>query len=199
MSSARPAVKAAIHASSVPTGSAIDSKKPTGDAPLAARSDRFIRSTLRAMLPGGSLGRKCTPAMTPSAVKTTSQSAGGVSTAASSPRSNAPGAVASGRKYRPIRRSSPEISCAEPSSSEGISCPSLSAGELAGAELVRELIEHGIDHPGLFLVDKSAGHVDIFRGYHACRHVAPVGKFIGAGPQHRAKHGFDPFERPAIR
>src|SRR5215472_14601004 len=147
MSSARPAVKAAIHASSVPTGSAIDSKKPTGDAPLAARSDRFIRSTLRAMLPGGSLGRKCTPAMTPSAVKTTSQS----------------------------------------------------AGELAGAELVRELIEHGIDHPGLFLVDKSAGHVDIFRGYHACRHVAPVGKFIGAGPQHRAKHGFDPFERPAIR
>src|SRR5262249_60564888 len=114
MSSARPAVKAAIHASSVPTGSAIDSKKPTGDAPLAARSDRFIRSTLRAMLPGGSLGRKCTPAMTPSAVKTTSQSAGGGNTAASSPRTKAPGGVASGGKNQPDKGPPPENSVAEP-------------------------------------------------------------------------------------
>src|SRR6516164_6452623 len=68
MSWPRPSAKAAIHDSGVLAGNAIDSKNPAGVAPFAARSERFIRSALRAMLCGGSPGRKCTPAITPSVV-----------------------------------------------------------------------------------------------------------------------------------
>jgi hypothetical protein len=75
-----------------------DIRKPIGFAPLAARSDKFIRSALRPIFSGGSSGKKCTPAMTPSVVSTRSQSSGGVTMAASSSRPKAPGAVASGRK-----------------------------------------------------------------------------------------------------
>src|ERR1041385_9443809 len=50
MSWASPSAKAAIHDSCVLAGNAIDNRNPAGVAPLAARSERFIRSALRAML-----------------------------------------------------------------------------------------------------------------------------------------------------
>ena len=52
--------------------SASVSTKPAGVAPLAARSDRFTRSALRAMVSGGSSGRKCTPSTMASVVTTMS-------------------------------------------------------------------------------------------------------------------------------
>ena len=52
--------------------SASVSTKPAGTAPLAARSDRFTRSALRAMRVGRIVGRKCTPSTMASVVTTMS-------------------------------------------------------------------------------------------------------------------------------
>src|SRR4029077_694662 len=73
----------------------------------------------------------------------------------------------------------------------------LSAVEFGGAHLVRQLIEHGIDHAGFLVVDEGTGDVDIFRHYHAGRHVGAAGELVGAGAQHRAQHRLDALERPA--
>ena len=86
--------------------SAIDSRKPSGRAPLAARSERLTRSAFLATAAGGSSGKKCTPEITPSVLSTRSWPGGTAMAAASSTRPNAPGCVASGRKCRAIRRSS---------------------------------------------------------------------------------------------
>ncbi len=71
--------------------------------------------------------------------------------------------------------------------------------KFVGAQLVRQLIEHGVDHAGLVGVDEGGGDVDIFGHDDPRRHVAPAGKFIGAGAQHRAQHRLDALERPAAR
>src|SRR5216683_2640466 len=89
--------------------SAIDKRKPSGRAPLPARSERLMRNALRATASGGSSAKKCTPAITASVLRTRSWPAGMARTAASSTRASAPGWVASGRKCRAIRRSSPEV------------------------------------------------------------------------------------------
>ena len=62
---------------------------------------------------------------------------------------------------------------------------SLSAGEFGGAQLMRELIEHGVDHAGLLLVDEGGGDVNIFRHDDARRHIGPACKLVSAGAEHR--------------
>src|SRR6516225_168975 len=98
-----------------------------------------------------------------------------------------------------MRRSSPERSLQNSCGSEGISCLRLLAAEFGRTELVRQLIEHRVDHPGLFLVDKSAGHVDIFGRDHPRGYILSARELVSAGPQHGAKHHFDALERPAAR
>jgi hypothetical protein len=73
-----PAANAFNHAPSAAADKASASKKPSGLAPLAARSDKFIHSALRPIVSGGSSAKKCTPAIAPSVVSTTSQPGGGV-------------------------------------------------------------------------------------------------------------------------
>ena len=97
-SAPRPRANGASHASPVPSGSASVSRNPSGFAPLAARSERVVRSAFLATVSGGSSGKKCTPATMPSALSTRSQPAGGVIAAASSARPNAPACFASGAK-----------------------------------------------------------------------------------------------------
>ena len=94
----RPLAKSASQASPISFGSASDSRKPSGFAPLAARSDRFTRSALLATVCAASSGKKCTPPMMASVLSTRSQPAGGLMKAASSDRPSAPGWVAIGAK-----------------------------------------------------------------------------------------------------
>src|SRR5262249_33300072 len=149
--------------------SAIDKRKPSGRAPLPARSERLIRSAFLATLSGGSSGKKCTPAITPSAVSTNSRPGGTVTTAASSTSPSAPGCVASGRKCRAISRSSaePREVFLRTTIGEGYALgapPSAGRGcKLAGAKPARQRVEHGVDHAGLLAVDERVGDADIFR------------------------------------
>ena len=62
----------------------------------------------------------------------------------------------------------------------------LSPIKFGPAQLVGELVEHGIDHAGLIVVDEGVGDIDIFRHHDPSRHIGPAGKLVGAGAQHRA-------------
>ncbi len=97
-SSRRPCAKPASQSSPISFGSASDSRKPSGLAPLAARSDRLTRSALRATSRAASSAKKCTPPMMASVLSTRSQPGGGLMKAASSDRPSAPGWVAIGSK-----------------------------------------------------------------------------------------------------
>src|SRR3984893_3106058 len=176
--------KGAGRASSAARSASV-STKPAGVAPLAARSDRFTRSALRAIVSGGSSLRKCTPSTMASVVTTTS-SPRAFRIAASSTRLNAPGSVASGLKYRAISVSSPDGRA-------------LATGKLVGAKLPRDLVEHGVDHAGLVAIDKGVRDIDIFRDHDAAGHILAMLEFIGARAQHRAQVRVDPFQRPALR
>ena len=57
--------------------------------------------------------------------------------------------------------------------------------EFARTQLPRQLIEHGVDHAGLVLLEERAGDIDIFRYNDTRRHVGAMAKLVGAGPQHR--------------
>src|SRR5690349_10110349 len=184
MSSPSAAAKGFSHLSSVLRRASV-STKPAGTAPLAARSLRFTRSALRATVSGGSSGRKCTPS-TMASVVTTMSLPSGCNAAASSSRRKAPGWVASGRKYRAISESSPDAGF------------SLATRELVGAELARDLVEHGVDHAGLVLFDEGMRDVDIFGHDHTARHVLAVLQFVGARAQHRAQNRVDPLKRPSL-
>src|SRR5258708_12713258 len=70
--------------------------------------------------------------------------------------------------------------------------------ELAGTKVPRDLIEHGIDHPGLVLVDEGVGDIDVFGDDNTRRNVVAMPELIGACTQHRAQDCFDPFERPSF-
>src|SRR6476660_9396000 len=162
------------------------STKPAGVAPLAARSERFTRSALRASVSGGSSGRKCTPS-TMASVVTTMSSPDGFNAAASSSRLKAPGLVAIGRKYRAISESSPAVDGA------------LATRELVGAKLSRDLVEHGVHHAGLILFDKGVRDVDIFGHDHTARHILAMLQLIRTRAQHRAQDRVDPLQRPPLR
>ncbi len=108
MSARRPAANFFSQRSSMSLVIARDSRKPSGLAPLAARSERLTRKAFLATASAGSSGKKCTPAITASVVSTSSCAGGTATTAASSARPSAPGWVASGPKCRAIRRSSAE-------------------------------------------------------------------------------------------
>src|SRR6266849_5391422 len=68
-SSPSPRANGLSHASSALRNAKV-STNPAGVAPLAARSERFTRSALRAMVSGGSSERKCTPSTMASVVTT---------------------------------------------------------------------------------------------------------------------------------
>src|SRR6516165_7545170 len=190
-SSPSPRAKGVSQASSTLRNASV-SRKPAGIAPLAARSDKFLRSALRATVSGGSSGRKCTPSTMASVFRTRS-SRDGLRIAASSRRPNAPGSVASGLKYRAISASSPDGPA--PGAIISAACPL----ELIGAELSRDLIEHRIHHARLIGFDKGVGDVDIFGDHYAARHVLATLQFVSTGAQHRAQDGIDPLQRPTSR
>src|SRR5450830_1509240 len=192
-----PCAKSASHPSSMSFGSASDSRKPSGRAPLAARSDKFTRSALLATVCAASSAKKCTPPIIASVLSTRSQPGGGVMKAASSERPSAPGCVASGLKKRAIRRSSADMpsSCAVNFAVMGL--PG-GLAELGRAQCPRQLVEHGIDHAGLVAFDKGGRDVGVFRHHHPRRHVAAIIELVGAGAQRGAQHRFDTLERPAF-
>src|SRR5262245_22225520 len=113
--------------------------------------------------------------------------------AASSDSPSAPGWVAIGPKNRAIRRSSAEMSTGAAIVSSG------SAAEFGCAQTPCEMIENGIDHPGLVTFDKGSGDVRIFGNHDTRRHVLPMRQFVGACPQRRAQNRIDTLERPAFR
>src|SRR5262245_34878143 len=174
-------------------GSARDNRKPSGRAPLAARSDRFTRSALLATVCAASSGKKWTPPTMASVLSTRSQPAGGLRKAASSAKPRAPGWVASGSKNRAIRRSS-----ADKLSRVFIVSPGGTA-ELGRAQTPRKLVEHSIDHASLVAPNKSSRDIGILRHDDTRRHVVAVNQLIGAGAQRRAQNRFDTFEWPAFR
>ena len=57
-SARRPCANPSSHCSPISRGRASDSRKPSGRAPFAARSDKFTRSALRATVCSGILGKK---------------------------------------------------------------------------------------------------------------------------------------------
>jgi len=69
---ARPAAKSASQTSVQPRGRASVRTKPSGFAPLAARSEMLTASAFQPIASGGSSGKKWTPATSASAVTTTS-------------------------------------------------------------------------------------------------------------------------------
>ena len=73
-SSPSPRANGRSHVSSALRNASV-STKPAGVAPLAARSERFTRSALRAIVSGGSSDRKCTPSTMASVVTTMSSPA----------------------------------------------------------------------------------------------------------------------------
>ena len=78
LSAASPAQNSPSHASLISFGRASASRYPSGAAPMAARSDRFTRRSFCAICPGGSSGRKCTPATMASLVSTSCRPGSGV-------------------------------------------------------------------------------------------------------------------------
>src|ERR1700685_869815 len=113
--------------------------------------------------------------------------------AASSPRPNAPGSVASGRKYRAIRESSPDAPA--PGATISATCPY----EFVGAKLAGDLVEYRVHHAGFISLDESMCDVDIFRNDDTAWHVLAMLQFIRAGAQHRAQDRVDPLQGPAPR
>ena len=101
----KPAAKAASQLSVQSSGKARLKRKPAGSAPLAARSETFTPSALRAMEPGESSGRKWMRSTRASTVRTRSCPGFGVRQAASSLRPKPP-APAMGAKKRAMRLSS---------------------------------------------------------------------------------------------
>ena len=103
--SASPSAKPASHASVQSSGRARVSRNPLGSAALAARSETFTASALRAIDCGRSSARKWMPAVSPSTVRTRSCPGAGRRQAASSfkPRPPLP---AMGAKNRAISSSS---------------------------------------------------------------------------------------------
>src|SRR3569623_298728 len=176
-------------------GSASETRKPSGLAPLAARSDRFTRSAFCATALAGSSGKKWMPETMASVLSTISVPGGGLMKAASSVSPSAPGWVAMGPKYRAISLSSLEGESAD----MGRTLPhDLSGRELLAAQLAGELIEHGVDHAGLVALDEGGGNIGIFGNDGTSWHVAAVRPLIGAGAQGGAQHRLDALERPAL-
>src|SRR5450631_4941735 len=200
----RPSANPLNHSSPISFGSASDSRKTSGLAPVAARADKFTRSALRATSRAISSAKKCTPPIMASVLSTRSQPGGGLMKAASSDSPSAPGWVAIGWKKRAIRRSSPDnLSSSELMARLCLLIPPAKRGgsgrELRRAQLARQLIEHGIDHAGLVALDESRRDVGIFRHHHARWHVAAVVELVAACAQRRAQHRLDALERPAFR
>src|SRR5262245_65827943 len=59
--------------------------------------------------------------------------------------------------------------------------------ELAGTKLPCDLVEHGVDHPGLVPIDEGIGDVDVFGDDDARWHVAAMTKLVGARAQQDRK------------
>src|ERR1700722_4247705 len=187
-SAAKPLAKASIQASPQSGGKHVTSRYPTGTAPLAARSDRLTRSSFCAISPGGSSGRKCTPATMASVLRTyCSPLAPGISAASSS--SLRPPGAASGAKKRAMRSNS---------SRRGFAVTAL-LPELARPQPPRQVVEHAVDQSRLLGSEERMGDVEILVDDDLGRHVRAMRQFESAAAQDGAQHGFKPDERPIRR
>src|SRR6185312_13349690 len=190
-SSRRPSANRFNQSAPMSFGSASETRKPSGVAPLAARSERLTRSALRATSAASSWGKKCTPPMMASVLSTTSVPGAGVRKAASSVSASAPGCVAIGLKKSAIRRSSADILSSE-------APMGLSGGEFVGPQLARQLVEHGVDHAGLVAADEGGGDVGVFGDDGARRHVLAMHELVGPGPHRCAQDRLDALQGPRL-
>src|SRR3954469_18142014 len=70
--------------------------------------------------------------------------------------------------------------------------------ELPFPRLAGDCIEHGVHEPRLVLVVEAVRDVDILGDGDARRHVLAEHELVGAGPEDRAQHRFDPLQWPAL-
>src|SRR6185312_7976130 len=121
-----------------------------------------------------------TPATMASLVTTSCLPRGTSTRATSSWRLNAPGAPrVSGRNSRAIRSNSPSSNLGGPSG-DGM------APDLAGPKDARDLVEHGVDQPGLGPGIEGERDVDILGDSHLDRRIRPRRQFVDAGAQDAA-------------
>src|SRR5882672_10481028 len=164
-------------------------RKASGSAPIAARSERLTRSILRAMSDGGSPARKCTPAISASAVATNRQPARTSISAASSPRSRAPGYfAASGRKYRAMSSNSP--------GRDG--SPLTRHPHLARTQQARQLVENPIDESSLLAGEERVGKLDIFAHGDPGGNLVMCRQLVDPGPQDGSQDIVEPLDRPVL-
>src|SRR5262245_5008420 len=69
--------------------------------------------------------------------------------------------------------------------------------ELGGAQLARDLIENGVDHASLILVDEGMSNVDILGDDDTRRNILLLVEFVSPGPQHCAQNRLHALERPS--
>src|ERR1700761_7947632 len=163
-SSARPWAKASRSAQPQRLGHATARNQPQGSAPLAARSDRLTRRSLRATRSSGSEGRKCTPSTIMSLVTIRSKPGRAGIAAASSSRPRASGAPpVSGFISRAMKSNS--------------STPAVASDPVVTGYAV----QGGVDEAGLGALEERLGDLDIFVDRHLGGHVRPAGQFEGAG------------------
>src|SRR5258708_20600870 len=118
-----------------------------------------------------------------SAVSTYCWSSGPSISATSSRNPSAPGA-ASGAKNRAMRSNSPR------------GCAATAAFQVAGAQHMRDAVEHAVDEARLLAGEEGVGDVEILADDDARLHVGPRQQLVGAGAPHGAQHGLEPLERP---
>src|SRR3954469_1360963 len=159
---------------------------------MAARSDRFTRSSLAAISAGGASGRKWTPATSASVVITSSWSAGMPNTAASSVRPSAPGKPAArGFRYRSIRPNSPAPLPA-PSPTGGRGTGGVRGGQIVRADGARQLVEHTVHHGRFAASVEGMGDIDIFADHDPRMGIDMDKKLESSCPQDRPYQQFKP-------
>src|SRR5258706_16029022 len=141
------------------------------------------------MSDGGSPARKWTPATSASAVATSRQPVRTSISAASSPRSRAPGYfAASGLKYRAISSNSPGRD----------DSPLTRHPHLARTQQPRQPVENPIDESNLLAGEERVGKLDIFAHGDPGGNLLRRRQLVDAGPQDGSQTVAEPLDRPIL-
>src|SRR3982751_1889716 len=161
-----------------------DSSAAAGEAPFAARSERFTATSFQPTLAAGSELRKCTCSAIVSWVTTIRPS---TATSSSNPRASGEVAI---RRSRSITSRSRMPT--PPASRRGEQEPS------ADARFLCDGIEQAVDETAFALVVKGVGAADIFGDDGADRHVRTSDQLIGSGAEDGSHRTVEALEGPAL-
>ena len=147
------------------------------------------------MSPGGSSGRKCTPATIASLVSTSSLPAGGSSSAASSAQVER--ARGAGRE-RPQPLGDERELAVRHRASAPQARGRRRARTVGRTQLARQPVEHGVDEPRLVPAQERVRQLDILVDHDLDRHLRARRQLEGAGAQAGAQQVAGAGERPAL-